>query len=152
LEGLTRVIQNTARRKPQVVEASVDVYKARGLLDDYVKSVSVAIKQKSGFETTPRGAYLGNTFRATCERPYGTALTTSPVFVLEVIDSHTEVSVRYGAIRKGELDPDEWTVERFVWTPDWLTNLSVLLARATPTIIGDVLTVLETAGEVPSRK
>jgi len=135
-----------------VVEASVDVYKARGLLDDYVKSISVAIKQKSGFKTTPRGGYLGNKFRATCERPNGTALTTSPVFVLEVIDSQTEVSVRYGAVRKGALQPDEWTVERFAWTPDWLADLSALLTRATPTILGDVLAVLETSGEVPSRK
>ncbi len=135
-----------------MVEASIDVYVARGLLDDYVKSISVAIKQKSGFKSTPRYGYLGNKLRATCERPIGTALTTSPVFVLELIDGQTEVSVRYGAVRKGELHPGEWTVERFVWTPDWLTNLSVLLTRATPTIIGDVLTVLETAGEIPSRK
>jgi hypothetical protein len=134
------------------VEASVDVYKARGLLVDYVTSISVAIEQKSGFKTTPRGGYLGNKFRATCERPIGTALTTSPVFVLEVIDSQTEVSVRYGAVRKGALQPDEWSVERFTWTPDWLANLSALLTRATPTIIGDVLAVLETAGEVPSHK
>jgi hypothetical protein len=47
-----------------VVEASVDVYMARGLLDDYVESISVAIKQKSGFKTTPRAGYLGNRFRA----------------------------------------------------------------------------------------
>jgi hypothetical protein len=135
-----------------VVEASVDVYKARGLLDDYVKSISVAIKQKSGFESTPRGGYLGNKFRATCERPNGTALTTSPVFVLEVIDSQTEVTVRYGAVRKSELDPDEWRVERFAWTRDWLADLSALLTRATPAIIGDVLRVLETSGDIPSPK
>jgi len=79
-------------------------------------------------------------------------LTTSPVFVLEVIDSKTEVSVPYGAVRKGALQPDEWTVERFAWTPDWLADLSALLTRATPTILGDVLAVLETTGEVPSRK
>ena len=135
-----------------MVEASVDVYKARGLLDDYVESVSVAIKQKSCFETTPRGGYLGNKFRATCERPNGTALTTSPVFVLEVIDSQIEVTVRYGAVCKGKLHPDEWTVKRFAWTPDWLANLSALLTSATPAIIGDVLKVLETAGEIPSAK
>jgi hypothetical protein len=135
-----------------MIKTSVDVYKARGLLDDYVKSISVEIEQKSGFKTMPRGGYLGNEFRATCERPSGTALTSSPVFVLEVTDRQTEVSVRYGAVRRGELHPADWRVECFVWTPDWLGNLSALLTRATPTIIADVLTVLETAGEIPSRK
>ena len=135
-----------------MIQTSVDVYKARGLLDDYVKSISIAIEQKSGFKTMPRGGYLGNEFRATCERPSGTALTASPVFVLEVTDRQTEVSVRYGAVREGELQPAQWTVECLVWTPDWLVDLSALLTRATPTIIADVLTVLETAGEIPSRK
>lgn len=132
-----------------MVEASIGVFLARGLLDDYVKSISVAIKQQTGFKTTPWSGYLGDKLRATCERPIGTALTTSPAFVLELIDGQTEVIVRYGAVRKGELYPDEWTVERFVWTRDWLTNLSVLLTRATPTIVRDLQTVLATAGENP---
>jgi hypothetical protein len=135
-----------------VVEASIDVYVARGLLDDYVKSISVAIKHQTGFKTTPRYGYLGNKLRATCERPIGTALTTSPVFVLELIDGQTVVIVRYGTVRNGELYPEEWMIERFVWTPDWMTNLSVLLTSATPTIVRDVQTVLATAGEIPSHK
>ena len=135
-----------------MVDASIDVYLARGLLDDYVKSICVAIKHQSGFKTTPWSGYLGDKLRGTCERPIGTALTRSPVLVLELIDGRTDVIVRYGAVRKGELYPEEWTVERFVWTPDWLTNLSELLTRATPTIVRDVQTVLATAGEIPSRK
>ena len=135
-----------------MVQASVDVYLARGLLDDYVKSISVAIKQQSGFKTTPRSAYLGNKLRATCARPLGTAMTTSPVFVLELIDGQTEVFVQYGVVRHGDSHQDELTVERFVWTPDWLTNLSALLTRASPAIISDVIAVLETAGEIPQRK
>ena len=31
-----------------MVDASIDVYLARGLLDDYVKSICVAIKHQSG--------------------------------------------------------------------------------------------------------
>jgi hypothetical protein len=34
-----------------MVDASIDVYLARGLLDDYVKSMCVAIKHQSGFKT-----------------------------------------------------------------------------------------------------
>jgi hypothetical protein len=143
---------NTARRKRPVVKVGIDVYLACGLLDEYVKSLSVAIKQESGFKTTPWCGYLGNKVRATCERPIGTALTTSPVFLLELIDCQTEVIVRYGAVRKSELYPDEWTVERFVSPRDWLTNLSVLLTRATPTIVREVQTALAKAGEIPSRK
>src|SRR5207244_5365986 len=135
-------------RKRPVVEASIDVYVARGLLDDYVKSLSVEIKQQSCVKTSSRYGYLGNKLRATCERPIGTALTTSPVFVLELIDAQTEVIVRYGAVRNGELYPAEWNVERFGWTPDWLTNLSVLLTCATPMILRDVQAVLEKAGEM----
>jgi hypothetical protein len=72
--------------------------------------------------------------------------------VLELIDGRTDVIVRYGAVRKGELYPEEWTVERIGWTPEWLTNLSELLTRATPTIVRDVQTVLATGGEISSRK
>jgi hypothetical protein len=135
-----------------MVDASIDVYLARGLLDDYVKSICVAIKQQSGFKTTPWSGYLGDRLRGTCERPIGTALTRSPVLVLELIDGQTEVIVQYGAVRHGDMSPDEWTVERFVWTLDWLTNLSALLTRATPAIISEVLADLETAGDRPSRK
>jgi hypothetical protein len=135
-----------------MVDTSIDVYPARGLLDDFVKSMCVAIKHQSSFKTTPWSGYLGDKLRGTCERPIGTALTRSPVLVLELIDGRTDVVVRYGAVGKGELYPEKWTVERIVWTPDWLTNLSELLTRATPTIVRDVQTGLATAGEIPSRK
>jgi hypothetical protein len=135
-----------------MVDATIDVYPARGLLDDYVKSICAAIKRQSGFKTTPWSGYLGDKLRGTCERPIGTALTRSPVLVLELIDGRTDVIVRYGAVRKGELYPEEWTVERIGWTPEWLTNLSELLTRATPTIVRDVQTVLATGGEISSRK
>jgi hypothetical protein len=69
-----------------------------------------------------------------------------------LIDGRTDVIVRYGAVRKGELSPEDWTVERIVWTPDWSTNLTELLTRATPTILRDVQTVLATGGEISSRK
>ena len=75
-----------------MVDASIDVYLARGLLDDYVKSICVAIKHQSGFKTTPWSGYLGDKLRGTCERPIGTALTRSPVLVLELIDGQTESS------------------------------------------------------------
>src|SRR5437868_2382997 len=89
-----------------------DVWLARGLLNDFVQSISAAVRQQSGFKTIPWCGYLRlgpedlrpevrgsrgawdvaadnsngiHEVRGACERPPGASLRGTPVFLLELI-------------------------------------------------------------------